>query len=238
MLIHLLKNFKSNQISLTQKRRLSFKASKLTNRKLVKLKGRDSFRFVQGMVTNDVRSIYSNLFNHFNHHCMYTFLLNSNGRVVADMFVYNLNLNDIIHQSDDIKEASEDDFIILECDNTLANKLVHIFKIYRVRSKVDISVDLDHQVWSIYPELESGTFTLPSSNTLIQAKFNERQLFTDPRLPLHYRCLTFNDDTFDMIQKGLSSHLSGPIEESDLINYTLHRYTLGKLKSQIQLKLM
>ena len=103
MLIHLLKNFKSNQISLTQKRRLSFKASKLTNRKLVKLKGRDSFRFLQGMVTNDVRSIYSNLFNHFNHHCMYTFLLNSNGRVVADMFVYNLNLNDIIHKSLDIK---------------------------------------------------------------------------------------------------------------------------------------
>ncbi|XP_078087578.1 iron-sulfur cluster assembly factor IBA57, mitochondrial-like [Mustelus asterias] len=172
----------------------------LRHRQLLRLQGRDSGAFLQGLVTNDVAAVLSgprdSLYCHF---------LNLQGRTLFDVILYRL------HKSQD-KEQS----ILLECDATLLDSVQKHLKVYKIRRKVDISPCPDLFLWTILP-VEQSTKT--GSALEINAK-KVVVCTRDPRTDaMGWRLvLSASDNPLDVVPE---SHLG------DIQDYHRYRYKIG-----------
>lgn len=146
-----------------------FVYTKLNSRSLIRLKGADDsiIKFLQGLVTNDVNYFEKNSSVHLN--AMYAFVLNTGGRVLYDILMYNRENNGQI---------------LLECDKTIVEDLKKTLSMYRLRKKIDIDrVDDELTVFSVY---ENDNLASKSETTPTTTNFNFDKTFScpDPRLPL------------------------------------------------------
>ncbi|XP_046844835.1 putative transferase CAF17 homolog, mitochondrial [Xenia sp. Carnegie-2017] len=97
----------------------------LTNRGHIHVKGNDSVKFLQGLLTNDVALFHSD--NQMN--AMYSMMLNSKGRVLYDLLLYKY-----------------DNGFLMESDAMAVASILKTFQLYKLRSHVtfkDVSKHFD-----------------------------------------------------------------------------------------------
>uniref|UniRef100_A0A0N5A1P0 GCV_T domain-containing protein n=1 Tax=Parastrongyloides trichosuri TaxID=131310 RepID=A0A0N5A1P0_PARTI len=87
-------------------------------RKLISLKGNESFPFLQALITKDLRTL-----NDTKNGVEFSYLLNARGRIVTDLLVYK----------------KEDEYL-LEVDTKIIDKMVKLLKIYKLRRDISISI--------------------------------------------------------------------------------------------------
>lgn len=144
--------------------------STLTSRVLVQVSGDNALDFLQGLLTNDMRLLEASptstdqfelagmsIVN--TGRCLYSFLLNPNGRVLADLFVYQQKKNEIL----------------LELDAGVLELVTQLLQRYRIRRKVQISPPAkQYRVVAVYPNHQ----TLVDINKTVA---NVEHVYYDPR---------------------------------------------------------
>lgn len=175
------------------------KCSPLRKRGLLKLKGRDTIKFLQGLVTNDVESFHQDA----ERKAMYAFFLNASGRTMYDVFFYK-------HEG-----SVEVPAFFLECDLQAIPDLTKHLKMFKLRAKVDISHAEDCEPWVMFSPSGAVDLQHPSANSdiLVMEK--------DPRVEqLGFRVL---------LPKGSSPCVcfEDVYETGDTFEYDVHRAKLG-----------
>ncbi|CAH3182631.1 unnamed protein product [Porites evermanni] len=175
------------------------KCSPLRKRGLLKLKGRDTIKFLQGLVTNDVETFQLEA----ERKAMYAFFLNSSGRALYDVFLYK-------HRG-----TEESPAFFLECDVGAISDLMKHLKMFKLRSKVDISRAEDCEPWVIFSPSGAVDLQHPS------ARSDMLVLEEDPRVKL----LGFRM----VLPKGSSPCVcfDDMYETGDTFDYDVHRAKLG-----------
>lgn len=196
-----------------------------TDRGLVQVRGAEADNFLQGLITNDMAHLQEGAMS------MYAMVLNSSGRILHDVIIYNNRTDD----SSDVK-----DFLI-EVDSNAIEKLERHLKMYRLRKKIDINVVEQKKCWIVYePNLDFQTiskvdleclyinrkvFTKPS----IELKTNSTEAIVvrDPRMPYlgHKLLLPSGHHPRDLLD----------VSESNLETYTDLRYKLGVAEGPCEL---
>ncbi|WAR19377.1 CAF17-like protein [Mya arenaria] len=92
----------------------------LRSRGIVKVKGSDAVPFLQGLITNDVSLLG------VDGKAQYSMLLNVQGRVLYDLFLY------------DVSESHVDRTILMDCDRSLLKKVMSDISRYKIRKKVTL----------------------------------------------------------------------------------------------------
>lgn len=111
----------------------------LDKRGLIQVKGTDAANFLQGLITNDMR--YLENYNGLKLPCMYAVILSVQGDVLYDIIVYSIK--------NEVDEPNTNFF--LECDLNGVEELTKLFKIYRIRKKVELK-DMTKEItpWVVY----------------------------------------------------------------------------------------
>lgn len=100
---------------------------KLKNRGLIHIEGEDRYKFLQGLVTNDVENIPSG-------QAVYTCLLTPQGKFLHDFFVLD-----------------GEDFLLLDCEGgERAQDLYKRLNMYRLRSKVTLSIEEHNDIYAVF----------------------------------------------------------------------------------------
>ncbi|KAH9525602.1 Iron-sulfur clusters incorporation protein [Bulinus truncatus] len=166
--------------------------SQLESRGVIRFAGADTESFLQGLITNDVYQLAGK-----SPAAMYAMVLNVQGRVLYDLFLYNVT-----------KSEEESTVLFMDVDLAVKDELMNLFKKYRLRKKVDIS-DASSLI-KVWAQWNVG------SNLQDHCKDVKNVLsFNDPRVPtLGNRVLTEHENP---------EILSNATEKE----YRIHRYKLG-----------
>ena len=111
---------------------------KLKQRGLIKISGDDRHSFLQGLISNDIKLLETQA-------SIYTCLLTPNGKFLFDFFV----LQDEPH-------------LILDCEGgTRTEDLANRLRMYKLRSKVDIEIISEHDIYAILYASNTPTNSYP-----------------------------------------------------------------------------
>lgn len=166
----------------------------LKNRALLKVEGVDARDFLQGLVSQDM--------NHVSDvQAVYSAFLSPQGKFLLDFFCFEM-----------------DGALILDCEEELAPKFLKRLKMYKLRSKVELSdISADYQV---YATLQSAiAFGLKDADRGVCKTLESGVVYTDPRLR-NMGCravLKTDDNTLEAL--GLT--------EGSFDEYEHQRLTLG-----------
>ena len=175
------------------------KCSLLRKRGLFKIKGRDTVKFLQGLVTNDVQAFHEDA----DRKALYAFFLNASGRALYDVLIYKHGNN------------VESPAFLLECDSQVITDLTNHLKRFKLRSKVDIFQGGDYESWVIFSPCGAVDLQYPtaSSDILLLEK--------DPRTDqLGYRVVLPKDSS-------PCASFEDVYETGDTFEYDVHRAKLG-----------
>ncbi|KAK1945760.1 putative transferase caf-17 [Phytophthora citrophthora] len=178
--------------------------ARLTNRRLTQLQGADAARFIQAVLTNDMKNVTRR------GDALYGGFLSTKGRVVGDCNVLQL----------------ADDAFLLDYDEEVAEPLMKHWKRYKLRMKVKIEDKTD--TFALYATLpavvdEEDAALSPSVQPLDELQAlntgDNTVVYADPRGD-HFgvRAIVPADATFD-VPEGY--------EEMDTLAYMDHRIALG-----------
>ncbi|CAL1528939.1 unnamed protein product [Lymnaea stagnalis] len=143
----------------TSKDKLLRALSRLESRGVLKLSGKDTAGYLQGLVTNDVQQLVEK-----SPAVQYTMMLNVQGRVLYDLFLYN------------ITNEGGSTTLLVDVDKSVKAELVQVLKRYRLRKKVDISdVSDQYRIWSQWSDGSSEQSNIQQPNIFS---------FHDPRVPM------------------------------------------------------
>ena len=140
---------------------LSSKLAHLKNKGILQVSGRDASKLLQGLITNNMELLA------LDGQCkvIHTYVLNVQGRIMNDVFIYKPN---------------ESDCFLLETDRDQCENLSTYLRKFKLRSKVKFDIREDVSVKCLYDAEEI---------------FDQDNLFVDPRLPsVGYRYITENED--------------------------------------------
>ena len=104
-------------------------------RSVIRVQGSDSMDFLQGLMTNDVQHLEQQP-------SIYSLFLNTQGRILFDTFV--------------VKNDSEGHELLIDCDHHVAGRLVKHLKMFKVRRKLDISLQEHQKVWAANESIDDG----------------------------------------------------------------------------------
>ncbi|KAF0992541.1 hypothetical protein HZS_5940 [Henneguya salminicola] len=107
---------------------MSTKLYQILSRQLLFLTGTDVYPFLQKLLTNDIEKLKIQ-----DNSILYNCLLNTKGRIVADIFVYRAKNN-----------------IFMDCDYSQLDQLLTYFKRYKMRQDIEFHI-IDE--WKIYQSL-------------------------------------------------------------------------------------
>ncbi|KAG7269296.1 hypothetical protein CRUP_008907 [Coryphaenoides rupestris] len=124
---------------------LNYTCYSLPHRTLLKLEGRDTNSFLQGIITND-----TGLLEEPGQRAVYAHMLNVQGRTLYDIILYSL------------KDATGSS-LLLECDSTVKDKLLRHLTVYKIRRKVEISTCGDLSPWAVLPKRKNSEVPVISS---------------------------------------------------------------------------
>jgi len=156
---------------------LSKCVARLDQSAVVKVHGKDAFKFLQGLTTNDLNSARTQ-------GVCYTAFLNPKGRFLYDVFA--------IHQT---SAADQGDTFLLQCHSMVVDDLVRYLRRYKLKSSLQIDdVSSSYSVWSVMsgdPAASAGAIASTKSGPTHGAI-----AFLDPRLhSLGARLLLPADDS-------------------------------------------
>ena len=106
----------------------------------MKIKGRDTIKFLQGLVTNDVQAFHEDA----DRIALYAFFLNAGGRAMYDVLLYK--------HGNSVKFPA----FLLGCDSQVITDLTNHLKRFQLRSKVDISQGAEYESWLIFSPSGAG----------------------------------------------------------------------------------
>jgi len=112
----------------------------LSDRSLVKISGEDARAFLQGLITNDIEKLKAD-------NALYAALQSAQGKFLFDFLIYEINGD-----------------IVLDVDKAQAEGLIKKLKMYKLRSKVEITPLPDLRVYS---DIEEG---IPDPRTIKMGK--------------------------------------------------------------------
>lgn len=131
----------------------------LDNRGVVSLGGEDRLTFLQGLVSNDTRTLTAN-------RTLYSLLLTPQGKYLHDFFLIDAG-----------------DSVLADAEAERCGDLVHRLKPYRLRSKVTLAdVSGDYRVIALFGPAALDRLGLPPETGAARA-FAGGVVFTDSRLP-------------------------------------------------------
>jgi folate-binding protein YgfZ len=158
------------------------KAFNLVNRKLLAVTGKDSRKFLQGIITNDI-----NLLTEKN--AIFTAYLNPQGRFLGDFFLYQYN-----------------DKIIIDIDHKFIDALIKKFNLYKLAAETNIEI-IQAQVISTQDQtLINEIFNNPIQGACI---IKEQNIFAlDNRsVNLGLRVILFNNKiNFDYVEDSYNQY--------------------------------
>jgi hypothetical protein len=133
---------------------------KLTNT-LIEVTGKDSFKFLQGLVTNDINLLNSNLSN-----TIYSLILTPKGRYLFDIFIYQIN----------------NESFLLEVEEQDANFLLETLKKYTLLSKITFSLKENLNSYYIIPTINNNSY---QENIIQDTRTNNlgHKIITEKQLP-------------------------------------------------------
>ncbi|KAK4505717.1 hypothetical protein PRZ48_003682 [Zasmidium cellare] len=186
-------------------------AARLTNRRLISLIGNDAPKFMQGIITNNVRPDSTSGF--------YAAFLTAQGKVLHDSFIYPTS-GSSWHQQQ--ATNSEEPGYLVEVDADQADILLKHLKRHKLRSKFKLRLveDGELSVWSSWTDERWTAHGQP------QSTFNDDGTITltDCRAPGMGQRLVLPDSE-------VASALEG-VEEAPLSAYTIRRYLRGVAEGQ------
>ncbi|XP_019443626.1 PREDICTED: putative transferase At4g12130, mitochondrial [Lupinus angustifolius] len=209
-------------------------ASLLKSRAVIRFRGPDTLKFLQGLLTNDVRRFGEPIGEKTANFPtpsipaaivppIYTALLTPQGRFLYDLFLYKPPTFNTKHDNVGTAPGSgshDEPFdLFADVDASVLDELIQTFKKYRLRSKVEIdSVTNDFSCWQRYGD---GLLQKPShvEKPVSHGSNIEWQWFQDPRL-------------FSLGFRGIfPSNIIPPLVEADKFtdeqNYLLWRIEKG-----------
>lgn len=205
-----------------------FFLTKLINKSVLRVHGSDSFPYLQTFLTNDIRHVSPGS----GRHCLFSHIMNSMGRSLADVFIYqpaeltdeSIQRNLVLapfYSHDFGQGGLETDQVLIECDQALAGGLQRTLFAMKIRKNVSIGIE-DKQVWVIYPDQESRDQMLP-----VLSKVSEKAiLVSDPRLSnLAYRLITPATWNSDNVKDLIGDTME--ISESNIAKYEKYRHING-----------
>ncbi|XP_065054414.1 putative transferase CAF17 homolog, mitochondrial [Rhopilema esculentum] len=161
------------------------KLVKLDDRRVIRIKGQDSAKFLQGMITNDLAQLENEDSN-----IMFSMFLNSQGRVLYDALLYSV--------------PNENSEYFLEVGSAAVEGIVKVLKMYKLRAKVEfVDASSEVDVWAMFSESGLIETDIQSDQKIVAYK--------DPRLDaLGIRMLVpWNQSPVDLLNIG--PHISvGP----------------------------
>ncbi|KXT05396.1 hypothetical protein AC578_10962 [Pseudocercospora eumusae] len=183
-------------------------AAKLSNRRLISLHGQDTPRFLQGIITNNLRPDSTAGF--------FAAFLTAQGKVLHDTFVYPTARSQWHKQ-----QASDDDpGYLVEVDAEQADLLMKHLKRHKLRSKFQLRLVAPDElgVWSLWregerwtahgqPKTDDGVISLTDCRA---PGMGERLILSDPQL----------------------MHALKEVDQSSLEAYTIRRYLRGVPEGQ------
>lgn len=175
------------------------KCSQLRKRGLLKVKGRDTIKFLQGLVTNDVEAFQ----NDEERKTLYAMFLNASGRTLYDVVFYK-------HE-----DSGDVPTFFLECDLNAIPDLTKHLKMFKLRAKVDMFHAEGYEPWVMFSP--SGVVDLKDASNSSDISVFEK----DPRLgQLGFRMV---------LPKGSSPCVcfEDVYETGDTFEYDVHRTKLG-----------
>ncbi|KAG7557535.1 YgfZ/GcvT conserved site [Arabidopsis suecica] len=218
-------------------------ASRLKSRSIVRFSGPDTVKFLQGLLTNDVRrfgessgeknsAVPTPNMASVSTPPMYAALLTPQGRFLYDFFLYSpskseekLNRTGSGPGSDSGHDGSVELFADVDVD--VLDELLETLKKYRLRSKVDIeNVGEEFSCWQRYGRNLSGSSSVGwgggvdrAGESTASANKYGWQWYEDPRLEcLGYRSIFPSDATPPLVEAD---------KETDESNYLLWRLEHG-----------
>lgn len=171
-------------------------AHRICSRGLIKVTGVDSGDFLQGLITNDIQLLKNECKS------IYSFVLNLQGRVRYDAFIYSLG---------------DDGTYLIDCDKRILKDFIsELFK-YKIRKKVKLSV--------VTEEFNSWALFTTGSKPLLERisnlyNGNERLLVQDPRVKSFGSRLLLPVDT----------QLDSVFNSSDYVESDEHQYHVKRLQ--------
>ncbi|XP_062385681.1 putative transferase CAF17 homolog, mitochondrial [Sardina pilchardus] len=174
----------------------NFVCYSLPHRTLVKIYGHETNSYLQGLVTNDMELLEDE-------RCMYSHMLNVQGRTLYDLILYSL------------KGDSAEHSLLLECDSTVKDAILKHLKVYKIRRKVSVTPCPELAIWALLPVDNSSPgkpeVTANKDNTVLEK---------DPRTELMgWRLI--------VCQEVNPKDIIASVQVGDTEEYHKHRYTIG-----------
>lgn len=240
------------QIHLYDRPKLNF--TELSNRKVLKVSGKDAFSYIQMMTTNNLQKSFN---------CSSSFMTNPNSKILCDFLIYKIKgdvfdkelilngltkhtygkrLVDCLDGNEKIRRSNkelieelkyytnkEDDeeILYLECDAELVENIRKTFFVRNLGNDVKFEILNDQKVYTIYPSIDEN---LENNKYRLKDEFISTYFIcvNDPRLPyLGQRVIS------KMSRKHLDYFLNSYVflschlTQKSLKDYKLNRYKLG-----------
>jgi tRNA-modifying protein YgfZ len=145
----------------------------LTERSVVRIEGEDRFKFLQGLLTNDVNKLKSN-------NVLYSCMLTPQGKYFADFFLY-----------------ADNDIILLDVPTLRQEEILNKLNLYKLRSAITLVPCPEYKViyFSSVPHVNDIVFADPRSKDLgirgFISEHNFREITKD---------ITHDDKAYDLVR--------------------------------------
>eukprot|EP00045_Choanoeca_perplexa_P006686 m.57593 g.57593 ORF g.57593 m.57593 type:complete len:364 (-) comp13737_c0_seq1:27-1118(-) len=160
-------------------------ATTLAERSILKIQGKDTIEYLQGMTTNDLLSLQSDS----PPTAIFTMFLNAPGRVLADAII-------VPEQVDDTSQS-----LFIDCHQDVANMLVKHLKRFKLRSKFTLEEVSDR--YSVAVGLSSE---LPLLSNRLDPRFATITPSYPFPLPTVQRAVVAKEDTADISDDNVLYH--------------------------------
>ncbi|KAI5607964.1 putative transferase CAF17-like, mitochondrial, partial [Silurus asotus] len=112
---------------------------RLTHRAVLHIRGQDTHSYLQGLLTNDIRTLQQEDQEEERRDTgIYTHLLNVQGRTLYDVIAYSSKEN-----------SDGTNSVLLECDSSMLNSITRHLKMYTIRRKVKVEACPDLLLWAL-----------------------------------------------------------------------------------------
>jgi folate-binding Fe-S cluster repair protein YgfZ len=156
----------------------SYHTQDLTNyRTLINVKGADSAKYLQNLITNDI-----NLLQNESIISIYSHILNNRGRTLYDTIVYKNKFD----------QSGEPSYLI-EIDSQFINEAIKLLSLFKIKKKVDIKVmDDKFKLYSVFNDESNKILQINEIEKDLKCK--EFLLAQDPRTSfLGFRLIVNNE---------------------------------------------
>ena len=154
--------------------------TRLLDRSVLEISGKDARRFLQGLVSNDIEKVSEE-------RAIYGAFLTAQGKYLHDFFITTIGSR-----------------LLLDCEASRIEDLYRRLKIYKLRSNVEIIITDAYQVLALFGTGALTSLELPEKAGAAKI-FENGIVYTDPRLALAgARCILPNESIGKVISAGFS----------------------------------